>query len=102
MFRNPFSTEGRITRLEYFLSFLIYVASDCVCNILFGAPSENFIYSLVILIVFVFFVMQGAKRCHDINKSGWWQLIPFFIIWLLIARGDKGNNYYGEDPNEID
>lgn len=101
MFRNPFSTEGRIARLEYFLSFLIFVASDVVCNILFGKPSDNVIYAIVILIVFVFFVIQGAKRCHDINKSGCWQLIPFFFIWLLIAKGDKGENYYGENPNDI-
>ena len=47
----------------------------------------------------------GARRLHDINKSGWWLLLMFAILigWIIlivwaIKQGDKGPNRYGPDP----
>ena len=46
----------------------------------------------------------GARRLHDINRSGWWQLLWFAILigWIIlivwaIKQGDKGPNKYGPD-----
>ena len=57
-------------------------------------------YFLSIARVFLlwFFIAQGAKRCHDIGKSGWWILLPFYFIWLCFAKGDECENEYGEVP----
>jgi uncharacterized membrane protein YhaH (DUF805 family) len=44
----------------------------------------------------------GARRLHDIDKSGWWQLLGIIpvigwiilIIWMA-TKGDKEANQYG-------
>jgi len=40
----------------------------------------------------------GAKRCHDKNNSGWYQIIPFYGLRMLSAKGDSNTNNYGKPP----
>jgi uncharacterized membrane protein YhaH (DUF805 family) len=54
------------------------------------------IYFLIAL--FAFLLIQGAKRMHDVNKSGWCFLVPFYNIVLVFCRGTLGQNNYGLDP----
>lgn len=96
MFRAPFYSNGRIGRVEYILSLLIFIGADFFCRLIIGAPSNNGAYAIILIILWVFMLMQGAKRCHDIGISGWWQLIPLYFVWLMIAKGDDGENEYGK------
>lgn len=106
MFRNPFSFEGRIRRLEYGLSILIFYAAFFLLGmmevVLHNVPAGEVISGLLtvglVLIGFWFFIAQAAKRCHDLGNSGWWQLIPFYGLWLLFAESQFGANRYGLNP----
>ena len=47
----------------------------------------------------------AARRLHDTDRSGWWQLLMFFPIigwiWLfilLVTAGNSGDNRFGPDP----
>ncbi|MCU7549851.1 DUF805 domain-containing protein [Chitinophagaceae bacterium LB-8] len=97
MFKSPFSFDGRIRRTEYGLSVILYSFITIVLAIMSSAPG---IYYLLILPGLIFFWAQGAKRCHDLGNSGWYQLIPFYGLWMLFAEGDKGNNRFGPDPKD--
>jgi POT family proton-dependent oligopeptide transporter len=44
---------------------------------------------------------QGAKRSHDLGNSGWFQLIPFYWVVLLTAKGKPLGNEYGENPRNV-
>ena len=59
--------------------------------------NNDWMFFLTIPILW-FLYAQGAKRCHDRNCSGWWQLVPFYPIWMLFAEGTRGPNEYGPDP----
>ena len=107
MFSRPFSfSKGRIRRLEYCLSTLIYIAYYIVItfclldtfNYYSCDYSFNIIEFVLMIPAFWFIFAQGAKRCHDLGRSGWMQLVPFYNLYLLFASGEDGNNQYGNDP----
>ncbi|MDX3915372.1 MAG: DUF805 domain-containing protein [Pseudosphingobacterium sp.] len=100
MFRAPFSFEGRIRRLEYGISFLIYLIFIIFINIVID-DDEDSIYNLLGLgaVPLLWFLWaQGAKRCHDLGSNGWYQIVPFYFLVLIFRQGEEGENYYGDDP----
>lgn len=101
MFRNPFSFKGRIRRREFGISLIIYYLSLIALGIILRSTPQNNSQFLIIacFIPAVWFIFaQGFKRSHDINRSGAWIFVPFFIFWLLIADGNPDANKYGDDP----
>lgn len=40
----------------------------------------------------------AIRRLHDVNKSGWFILIPIYNLILLVTPGTVGPNEYGPDP----
>ena len=105
LFSDPFYLNSRIGRLEYILSFLIYFGVGLVFSGLYllvpGIKDiASFIESIIGFVLLLFMIAQGVKRCHDVGKSGWWLLIPFYFIWLFFAKGDEGENEYGMNPDD--
>lgn len=119
MFKAPFSFDGRIRRIEYFLSGLVcgivvWIAMLLgVGTFLLGAGSGSaagsafgLLIGVVAIIAAIWFSLaQGIKRLHDLDKSGWLILIcyiPFvgwiFALYMLFADGTVGPNQYGPDP----
>jgi serine/threonine protein kinase len=86
MFSKPFSFNGRIRRTEYGLSIIISATINLIT------------LGIGILLTLPYMLAQGAKRCHDLGKSGWYQLIPFFGIWMLFVEGSVDENKYGPSP----
>ena len=95
MFAASFSFEGRIRRTEYGISLIIYAIAATIINTASkGAP----ILGLCAIPLLWFLLAQGAKRCHDRDASGWYQIIPLYVFWMLFAEGDNSPNQYGNSP----
>jgi uncharacterized membrane protein YhaH (DUF805 family) len=108
---NFFNIKGRINRKAFFVRLLLSIVIYFLFLVLFktdfhknfGFRFENF-YETIHLFIFplilsLFVLIQGAKRMHDINKSGWHFFIPFYNLYLAFLPGTKGNNDYGLDYN---
>ena len=57
------------------------------------------ILSLVATFAFIIpGIAAACRRMHDVGKSGWFMLIPFYNLFLAVSPGDVGPNKYGPDP----
>ena len=102
LFAHPFSFKGRIRRLEFGLSYILYILL-AVC---IGALSDEApVLGLFAIPLIWFWLAQLCKRFHDRNQSGAriiTLIIPFYNIYvslmLFFADGDEYENDYGLDP----
>lgn len=104
MFQNPFSFEGRIRRTEYAISHLLYYLLTVILSIIDLFIEIQNIIKLVGMIFYIFLIWfkiaQSSKRCHDLGKPWWFQLIPFYVLWLLFEASQYGVNKYGLNPKD--
>ena len=96
---EAFSFKGRIGRLEYFIVFILCIFFLSAINfdtrngfITGDAASIIFLFEIVL---YWFLFASGAKRCHDIGVSGWFQIIPFYFLWMIFKKGQPFENNYG-------
>ncbi len=94
---------GIIWGLLPLLIFNLYSINEMVIR-WNGVYGIDFLPLLILIdILFVLYLFQCFKRCHDLGDSGLYSLIP---IWnplaLLFLRGDEGENDYGleEEPDD--
>jgi len=99
--------SGRALRSEFWwfvlFSLLGGIVSVIIDVMILGYSTES--NGPINLIFTVALILPGiavtARRLHDINKSGWWQLIELTIIGILLiiiwnaTEGEKKKNKYG-------
>jgi uncharacterized membrane protein YhaH (DUF805 family) len=100
MFSNLFSFDGRIRRTEFGFTLIIYFVLWVIVGLIAESKSSFAIIGLAYIPLVWMLWAQGAKRCHDLGKNGWWQIIPFYVFWLIFQDGDAGVNEYGHNPKE--
>ena len=96
--------SGRAGRKEYWLFALVNFFPLTVA----GALDDwlvNGIGAIYFLIIIVPALALGARRLHDIGRSGWWQLLWFLLVigWVVlivwaITPSEEEENSHGPLP----
>ena len=105
-FSNYFNFNGRGSRSEFWWFYLFATLCGFVGSVWdasMGDTSGNgMMYWIAILATVCPSIAAGARRLHDINKSGWLQLLVFtligiipLVIWMS-TEGAKKKNKYGQ------
>ena len=127
------SFEGRVNRKKYWMNFalpvvLVFIFVPAIIAAIFGVKVASVVYGFLSVLVIWPKLALAAKRLHDRELSGWWQVAPFmtmvlagigaaifkplavvFIIaavglgvWLAaqigFLKGTDGPNRFGPDP----
>lgn len=93
--------EGRASRSEYWWWALFMLLLAVALALVAGETAAN----LVFLGLLLPSLAVGARRLHDIGKSGWWLLVNFIpligmillIFWAV--QPSEGDNAYGPAPS---
>ncbi|NNG83176.1 MULTISPECIES: DUF805 domain-containing protein [Acinetobacter Taxon 24D] len=101
--KNYVVFEGRARRKEFWFFYLaciiLGVITQIIDAVLDTEPLFNGVLNLALLIPTL---AAGARRLHDTNRSGWWQLliltiigiIPLIIWWASDTK--RENNQWGQ------
>jgi len=92
--------DGRARRPEYWWFFLFLFLLNAATGIV--SQALNGIVGLATILPSL---AVGARRLHDTNRSGWWQLlwlIPVIgwivVIVFLAQEGESTDNAFGNAP----
>jgi len=115
-----FNFSGRATRVEWWTMSIFAMINTAVIHLQIilligiikpGLEVINVVISVVIVVVIVVVIgllivwgilvsltqlTLSIRRMHDLDKSGWWILVPIYS-WILVAfvPGTPGSNRFG-------
>jgi uncharacterized membrane protein YhaH (DUF805 family) len=102
--------NGRARRAEYWWFFVFSCLVSFVAGFIGGYLGMNFVIgptetNILSILASLFFCLPGLavtiRRMHDVDKSGWFCLIPIYNIVLAATAGNVGPNKYGPDPKGV-
>jgi len=98
--------SGRASRSEFWFFVLFGILGSWIAIIIdtmilnYSWEKDGPVYLIFQIIILLPSIAVGARRLHDLNKSGWWQLLVFTIIglipliywWSKIGENKKNNH----------
>ena len=96
--------SGRASRSEYWwfalATFVVSIPIGFIDGMVFGWNlSDPMWFSNIFNIAVALPTLAVAiRRVHDHGMSGWFILIPFYNLYLMIAEGEHVPNAYGPVP----
>ena len=115
-FKNWLDFKGRASRGEYWsytlfmMIFGLLFSAGLIVLFLKGnalwldSALGMIVFGIVNLYITILGIFLSTRRLHDINKSGWWQLLSLTIVGLPVVfywylkPADKGENRFGANP----
>ena len=107
-FAKYFDPNGRAKRSEYWFYLLFIMIALIVVSIIeaaiFPEYSDNIYGPLTGFLEFILILPSinvTTRRLHDVNRSGWWQLIyltgigALMILYWTIVKGTEKENRFG-------
>jgi len=94
--------KGRARRKEYWYFYLFFIlilfTLSFLITLISSAATSSTVSLLFYLAMIIPMLAAGVRRMHDVDKSGWYLLVPIYSLILAFTEGTPGPNQYGTDP----
>jgi len=107
-FSNYVGFSGRACRSEYWywtlFAIIVAIVAAVIDVVVFPDMEVRPVSTIVSLALFLPGLAVAIRRLHDLDRTGWWFLIAFTGIGLILLfvwycmKGTTGPNRYGPDP----
>jgi uncharacterized membrane protein YhaH (DUF805 family) len=77
--------SGRATRKEFWTFVLFMYLSAFLAGIADGLIGTDLIGNLVVVGLLLPYISCAARRMHDVGKSGWFMIVPFYNLILALS-----------------
>ena len=107
--RKFFDYNGRAVRSEYwyfilFTWLIIFILTSLEALLVFTLSNDPYSWIMISDFLWLIFVFPSinalTRRLHDVNRSGWWQLLyltgigVIVLLWWARKKGVDENNRY--------
>ena len=92
-FQNYTNFKGRSSRAEYWWWALFTV----ILSILLSSVNDS-LGNLGSLVTLLPSITVAIRRVHDVDRVGWFILVPIYNLVLVLRSGDSGENRFGPPP----
>lgn len=93
-FCNYAEFDGRESRSAYWWWLLFVILVSAAVETISNPPLSD-VLDIALLLPNI---SSAVRRMHDVDKSGWYLLIPVYNIILLCQKGTVGENRFGTAP----
>ncbi|MFC1755898.1 DUF805 domain-containing protein [Patescibacteria group bacterium] len=96
--------KGRASMKEYWMFFLFNIIIAFSLGLVEGAlglfsySDDSILATIYQFAILIPSLAVGFRRVHDVDKNGWFYLIPIYSLILVLTKGTTGQNQYGPDP----
>ncbi len=92
-FQNYTNFKGRASRAEYWWWALFTVILSLLLSSINGSLGN-----LGSFVTFLPSIAVAIRRVHDVDRAGWFILVPLYNLYLVLQSGDSGENRFGPPP----
>jgi uncharacterized membrane protein YhaH (DUF805 family) len=83
--------SGTASRKEFWTFYLLYIVAMFVSGFIGGLSGISALSNIVFIVLLIPLIACGARRNHDVGKSGWFMLVPFYNLVLLLTPSKPSN-----------
>jgi uncharacterized membrane protein YhaH (DUF805 family) len=104
-FRNFANFSGRATRKQYWMFILFYIIFYVILAAIDGVMGTVLLSSIFSLVMLIPSLSYAARRLHDTDRTGWWQLIALIpivgaiVLIVFLAQQSTDGQRFGEPVN---
>jgi uncharacterized membrane protein YhaH (DUF805 family) len=85
---------GRASRSEYWYFFLFTIIIGVAAGIVAGLMGSEVVGYAIQAAFWIPGLAVSIRRMHDVDKSGWFILIPIYSFILAVTPGTVGSNRF--------